>query len=136
VPRTLTHASYIAAEVPYKLRDSAREEFGVIAASGAHKPAFSAVASALASPFGPVSRTRLRLRLHSGAVLATGSGPVGDIMQLEASASNGLLYRASFTLDRFDRFSLALPRVVGSHGVRVRVWQLWAGRGAGALASI
>jgi cellulase (glycosyl hydrolase family 5) len=136
VLRVLAHTSYIAAEVPYKLRDSAREEFGVVAASGAHKPAFSAVASALASPFGPVSRTRLKLHLHSGAILATGSGPVGDIMQLEASAGNGLVYRASFTLDRFDRFSLALPRVVGRHGVRVRVWQVWAGRGAGALASI
>jgi endo-1,4-beta-mannosidase len=136
VLRALARTSYIAAEVPYKLRDSAREDFGVIAASGARKPAFAAIAGAFASPFGPVSRTTLKLRSRSGAIVATGSGPVGDLMQLEASARNGLRYRASFTLDRFDRFSLALPRVVGRHGVRVRVWQLWAGRGAGAVANI
>jgi hypothetical protein len=136
VLRALAHSSYIAAEVPYELRDSPQQDFGVISRSGARKPSFRAVASAFAFPFGPVSRTKLKLHLHAGAIVATGSGPVGDIMELEASARNGRLYRATFVLDRFNRFALQLPRVLGRHGVRVRVWQLWGGQSAGAVAKI
>jgi hypothetical protein len=136
VLRSLARSSYVAAAVSYKLSDSTHEQFGVISQSGHDKPAFRAISSAFASPFGPVARTRVALGVRAGAIVATGSGPVGDLMELEASSRNGLLYRATFVLDRFDRYSLRLPRVLGRRGVSVRVWQLWAGRGAGAFARI
>jgi len=136
VLRALVRSSYIAAEVVYRLSDDPNEDFGVESKSGVSKPAFRAVASAFASPFGAVSRAKLKLHLRSGAIYAAGSGPAGDIMELEASAGNGLLYRATFVLDRFDRYSLRLPRALGKHHVSVHVWQLWAGRHAGASASI
>ena len=136
VMRSLARTSYVAAEVSYKLRDSRDEQFGVMADGGHHKPAFRTLSSAFSAPFGPITRTSLKLHVRAGAIIATGSGPVGDLMDLEASTKGGLLYRATFVLDRFDRFSLRLPGALGRHGVLVRVWQLWAGRGAGAHARI
>jgi hypothetical protein len=48
-------------------------------------------------------------------------------MELEAFKGGVLRYRALFTLDRFDRYSTALPSVLGTHGLRVRVYQYWSG---------
>ena len=47
-----------------------------------------------------------------------------------------LRYRALFTLDRFNRYSIALPSVLGTHGLRVRVFQYWSGLGKAAQKSI
>jgi hypothetical protein len=134
--RSLARAGYLAAEVSYKLSDSAGEQFGVISRSGRAKRAFGALVSAFKFPFGPISRTKVKLHIRRRAVYATGSAPVGDLMELEASARNGLLYRATFVLDRFDRFSIRLPRVLGRHGLHVRVWQQGSGRSAGGSARI
>jgi hypothetical protein len=128
---------WIAAAVLYKLRDSSGEDFGMFSASGSRKPAFSALARVLASPVGSYSPVTLSLRrLRGGAVLASGSGPVGDFMQLEAFQGSVLRYRALFTLNRFNRYSLALPSVLGASGLRVRVFQYWAGLGRAAETSI
>ena len=48
-------------------------------------------------------------------------------MELEAFQGSALRYRALFTLDRFNRYSLTLPAALGTHGLRVRVFQYWAG---------
>ncbi len=125
--RALARSSYVAAAVAYKLQDSSSEDFGLISASGARKPAFAAFASALASPFGSISPITLSLRRTHGHVLASGSGPVGDFIQLEAFKGKLLRYRALFTLDRFNRYSIALPSALGTHGLRVRVFQYWSG---------
>jgi hypothetical protein len=77
----------------------------------------------------------LSLRRAGGATVASGSAPVGDVMQLEAFQGSVLRYRALFTLDRFNRYSLALPAVLGTSGLRVRVFQWWAGAGRAAVAS-
>ena len=69
-------------------------------------------------------------------VIASGSGPVGDYMELEAFRGTRLRYRALFVLDRFNRYSIALPHVLGTRGLRVRVYQYWAGLGKAAHASI
>jgi hypothetical protein len=134
--RSLARTPYVAAEVLYKLEGSSAEDFGVLSESGAPKPAFAALARVLASPFGKVDPVTLALRRRGGRVVASGSGPVGDFMELEAFRGRALRYRALFTLDRFDRYSLALPRVLGTHGLRVRVYQYWAGVGRAALRSI
>jgi Cellulase (glycosyl hydrolase family 5) len=134
--RSLARTPYIAAEVVYSLMGSAREDFGVLSASGARKPAFSALSKVLTNPFGRPSPVTLSLTRHGGHLLAAGSGPVGDYMQLEAFKGGALRYRSLFVLDRFNRYSMALPRVLGTSGLRVRVYQYWAGSGRRAQKSI
>jgi hypothetical protein len=90
----------------------------------------------LALPFDHVSPVTLSLRKRGGRVLASGSGPVGDYMELEASQGSLLRYKALFTLDRFNRYSIALPRVLGTSDLRVRVYQYWAGPGKAARRGI
>jgi hypothetical protein len=132
----LARTPYIAGVVAFKLQDSAHENFGALTVSGARKPAFAALARVLAVPFGSPHKVTLHLATRRGRVIASGSGPVGDYMQLEAFHAGVLRYRALFTLDRFNRYSLALPHVLGSRGLRVRVFQFWAGLNAGVQKSI
>jgi polysaccharide biosynthesis protein PslG len=134
--RSLSHTPYVAAVVLYDLQNSGSEEFGVLTARGAHKPAFSALAHVLASPFSTASPVTLGLRRRGRSDLASGSAPVGDYMELEAFVGGVLRYRALFILDRFNRYSIALPAVLGTHGVRVRVFQFWAGPARAAQRTI
>ncbi len=134
--RALARMRYVATAVVYKLQDSPGEDFGLLTARGAHKPSFRALAGLLPAFGGNVSRVTVSLRAHGGAVLASGSGPVGDFMLLEAFQGATLRYRAVFTLDRFNRYSLTLPAVLGTSGLTVRVYQYGAGPGSGAQASI
>jgi hypothetical protein len=78
----------------------------------------------------------LSLSRRHGGVLASGEGPVGDYMQLEAFQGNVLRYKALFTLDHFNRYAIPLPRVLGTHGLTVRVYQYWQGSGRDAHRSI
>ena len=112
-----------------------REDFGVLSASGARKRSFGALAGVLAAPFGRVGRPRLSLRRVGPRVLASGSAPVGEFMVLEATRGR-LRYTVLFTLDRFNRFSIPLKSVLGTHGLRVRVYQYSAGRNYAAQRSI
>jgi hypothetical protein len=134
--RSLARTPYVAAEVLYQLQGSVSENFGALNANGTRKPAFAALSEVLASPFGPVSPVTLSLRRRGGRVLASGAGPVGDYMELEAFHGSLLRYRALFTLNRFDRYSIALPSALGTGGLRVRVYQYWAGLGRSAQRSI
>jgi polysaccharide biosynthesis protein PslG len=134
--RSLARTPYVSAVVSYKLRDSAAENFGLTATSGALKPSFAAFAGALASPFGAISRVTLKLRRKGARVVASGSGPVGDYMHLEVISAGVLRYQALFTLDRFNDFSISLPAALGTRGLQVRVYQFWAGPGKGARKSI
>ncbi len=119
----LAQIPYVASAILYKLRDSSNEEFGVAAASGAHKPAFAALARALFSPLGSVSLATLKLHRRGRQVVASGAGPVGDFMELEAFQRGLLRYRAFFILDRFNRYAIALPAVLGTSGLQVHVYQ-------------
>jgi polysaccharide biosynthesis protein PslG len=137
--RSLFHAlsstGYVAAMTIYDLHDERVDKFGLLSVNGARKPSFRALASVLASPFGPQSPVTLSLRRIGGHVVARGSGPVGDYMQLEA-VKGRLRFKASFTLDRFNQYQLALPRVLGTRGVRVLVYQEWGGVGKGVQRRI
>ncbi len=132
----LSHLPYVAAAVLYKLLDSRNEEFGVVDVAGRHKPSFAAFKRVLSSPFGSVSRVTVGLSASGGRVRAGGSGPVGDFMELEAFQGTVLRYRALFTLDRFNHYSVALPAVLGTHGLRVRVFQYGGGPSRAAQSSI
>lgn len=134
--RALARTSFMAAAVVYKLQNSGNEDFGLLSAGGARKPAFAAFARALAAPFGSVSRVTLSLVRRGGRVVASGSGPVGDYMELEAFQGSVLRFRSLFILDRSNRYSITLPRVLGTSGLRLRVYQYWAGQGSGAQKSI
>lgn len=134
--RSLARVPYVAAAVVYKLEDSHSEDFGLLSERGLHKPAFAGLSRALASPFGSISGVSLKLRRRGSHVLATGSGPVGDFMQLEVFAGPTLRFRALFTLDRFNRFTVTLPSVLGTSGLRVRVFQYWMGPGRATQRSI
>jgi polysaccharide biosynthesis protein PslG len=134
--RSLARTPYVAGVVSFQLRDTPEEQFGVLTYGNKRKPAFGALASVLASPFGAPSPVTLSLRRQGASVLASGSAPVGDYMQLEAFKGGVLRYRALFTLDRFDRYSIRLPSVLGTRGLRVRVYQYWAGIGRAAHARI
>jgi hypothetical protein len=134
--RSLARTPYVAAEVIFQLFDEPGEDFGVASRGGAHKPAYGALAGVLASPFGRVSPVTMHLHRTRGRVVAAGSAPVGDFMRLEAFKGKVLRYRALFTLDRFNNYSLKLPRVLGTHGLRVRVFQYWAGSAKAAQKRI
>jgi hypothetical protein len=125
--RSLARLPYLAAQVIYTLQDYPGEEFGVVTTRGAHKPSFSALAGVLASPFEPTSPVHLSLRRRGGHVLASGSAPVGDYMALEALQGKLLRFRAVFALDRFNRYSITLPQVLGTSGLTVRVYQFRSG---------
>jgi hypothetical protein len=134
--RTLARTPYVAAALMYKLRDSYHENFGVLNQRGQRKPSFAALASALAHPTGPVSPVRVRLRRSNGTVVASGSAPVGDFMELEAYVRGALRYRAVFVLDRFNRFAVPLPRVLGASGLQVAVFQYGQGNSHATRAGI
>jgi polysaccharide biosynthesis protein PslG len=126
--RSLSRTPFVAAIVLFQLRDRVGESFGVVSERGARKPSFRALARVLASPFGSVSPVSLRLGHRGRHVVASGTGPTGDFMELEAFAGGVLRYRALFVLDRFNRYSIALPSALGASRLSVRVYQYWAGR--------
>jgi hypothetical protein len=134
--RALSQTPYVAAEVVYKLEDSTGENFGALARNGTHKPSFAALSGVFASPFGNPHRITLNLSRRGGRVVASGSGPVGDYMELEAFQGTLLRFRALFILDRFNHYSIALPHVLGTSGLGVRVYQYWAGTSKGAHRTI
>jgi hypothetical protein len=132
---SLARFPYVAGIVVYKLQSSEAEDFGVLTTTGAHKPAYSALARVLASPFGATSPVTLKLSHRHGRVLARGSGPPGDYMELQAFQGAVLRYRALFVLNRFNEYSIALPKVLGSSGLRVRVFQYAEGPARAAQRS-
>jgi hypothetical protein len=134
--RSLADTPYVAAEVVYSLQGTLAEDFGLLSENGARKPAFTALLRVLASPFGPVSPVILNLRRRGGRVVASGTGPVGDFMALEAFQGSLLRYKVLFTLDRFNRYSIVLPRALGSSGLQIHVYQYWGGVNSAAKRSI
>jgi hypothetical protein len=134
--REMSRVPYVAAAMVYKLQDSRGEDFGAVTATNARKPSFRALSEAFDHPFGSYSAVTLRLRRQGRHLVASGSGPVGDYMQLEASRGGRLRYRALFTQDRFNRYSIPLPALLGTSGLRVRVFQYWTGASRAASRRI
>jgi hypothetical protein len=137
VVRSVARLPYVAAIVVYKLQGSGSEDFGVLNSSGSSKPGFGALASALARPL-PTKTAPVTVRLGRSAsgLLVRGSAPPGDYMRLEVFQGSLLRMWAVFTLDRFNRYSLRLPAVLGTRGLRVRVYQYFGGPGRAAQRSI
>jgi hypothetical protein len=136
VYRSVAHTPWVAAEIMYELRGSRSEDFGALSETGAHKPSFGALRSVFVSPFGNPTGVTVHLTSRGGRLTASGSGPVGDYLQLEAFSGRRAVYRAQFTLDRFNRYALALPRSLPGKHLRVSVFQYWMGTAKAASASI
>jgi polysaccharide biosynthesis protein PslG len=134
--RSLARTPWVAAEMVYELQGSRSEDFGVLTETGARKLSFGPLRGVLVSPFGKPSPVTVHLSRRGGRIVASGSGPVGDYLQLEAFRGRRAVYRAQFTLDRFNRYSLALPRALGTRHLRVSVFQYWMGTARAAGASI
>jgi hypothetical protein len=134
--RSLARTPWVAAEIPYKLQGSLGEDFGMLSETGAHKPSFAALRSVLISPLGTPSPVTVRLSTSKGRVVASGSGPVGDYLQLEVSSGKLLRYKSQFTLNRFNRYTLTLPKTLGTRNLKVRVFQYWMGTARAVRASI
>src|SRR5262249_37427538 len=115
------------AAMVYKLQDSRAEDFGAVTTAGGPKPAFKALSEAFDRPTGSYSRVTLQLHRKGRHLVASGTGPVGDFMQLEAFQGRKLRYRARVHPDRFNRYSIPLPPLLGTHHLRVRVFQYWTG---------
>ena len=134
--REMARAPYVAAATVYKLDDSKRESFGALTATGKRKPSFKALREAFDRPSGPFSRVTARMLRRGSHVVVSGSGPVGDFLELEAFSGGKLRFRALFTQNRFNEYSLALPSVLGTSGLQVRVFQYWTGPLRAVHASI
>jgi polysaccharide biosynthesis protein PslG len=134
--REMARAPYVAAAMVYKLQDSRGEAFGALTERGARKRSFKALNEAFTRPTGPFSGVALKLRRQGSHVLASGSGPSGDYLELEAFTHGKLRFRALFTQNRFNQFAVALPSVLGTHGLQVRVFQYWAGAASATHRSI
>ncbi|MCW3032743.1 MAG: glycoside hydrolase family 5 protein [Solirubrobacterales bacterium] len=134
--REMSRAPYLAAATVYKLQDSRAESFGALNGSGRHKRSFNALSEAFDNPLGPFSAVTLRLRRRGSQIIASGSGPVGDFMQLEAFQRGKLRFRALFIQNRFNEYSVAIPPVLGTSGLRVRVYQYWTGPSRAATKSV
>jgi hypothetical protein len=133
---SLARTPWVAAEMVYELQGSRSEDFGALTETGAHKPSFGALRSVFISPLGKPSPVTVHLGRRGNRVVASGSGPVGDYMQLEVSSGGRAVYRTQFTLDRFNRYSLVLPRALVTQHLRVGVFQYWMGTAKAASASI
>lgn len=134
--RELVQAPYVAALLTYGLHDVQGEEFGVLSTSGRRKPSFYALSKVLQTPLGSPSPVTLRLRVKNGQVIASGSGPVGDYMKIEVFQSGVLRWRPYFTLNRFNEYSIPLPKVLGTKRLTVHVYQYWQGPSSDVQKSI
>ncbi|HEY5192265.1 MAG TPA: cellulase family glycosylhydrolase [Solirubrobacteraceae bacterium] len=134
--RSLARIPWVAAQIVYELQGSTREDFGVFAESGARKPSFAALRNVFISAFAKPSPVTVSLNRHGGRLVADGSGPVGDYMRLEAFRGRHAVYRTLFTLNSFNRYSVALPSQLGTRNLAVRVFQYWMGPATAAAAHI
>jgi Cellulase (glycosyl hydrolase family 5) len=134
--RSLARTPWIAAAITYKLLSAQSEDFGVLTESGVRKPSFAALRGVFVSPFGKPSPVTIRLSPRGGRVVASGSGPVGDYMELEAFRGGRAIYRTLFTLNRFNHYTLSLPRQLGTTKLSVKVFQFWMGAAKAGYASV
>ncbi len=128
VVRALARTSYVKAAVVYGMQDTAQYDFGVLDRNGVRKPAFAAVRAAFTRrrTLRPVT---LRLTRPGRQIVASGSAPAGDALELDAFDAGVLRFRAVFRLDRDGRYRLTLPAAI-RRGMVVQVTQYWSGRSA------
>lgn len=125
--RALHGTSWVSGAIVFGLYDTRQYDFGLTDEAFKPKRSFTRLADALPAPRGR-GRISLRIRRSGGSVYAVGSGPAGDAYELNVFSGSSLRYKATFRLDRHNRFRLKLPPSLAVGGNRVKVWQYWLGR--------
>jgi hypothetical protein len=74
----------------------------------------------------------VHLRRQGGHVVASGTVPAGDAAELDVNIGPSLRYKATFTPDRYNHYSLSIPASLGTRGMHIHVYQYWSGKGAWA----
>jgi hypothetical protein len=127
--RAVAGIDWIQSAIMYTLKDTdAAYQFGLLDRKGARKPAFAAVRSALrAKPGSTLGRPTLALRRSGSSVVVSGKGSLADLYVLRVYRDDRLRYRAVIRVSRFGRYSVKLPAVLGTSGLRVRLTSDWSG---------
>ncbi|MCW3004715.1 MAG: glycoside hydrolase family 5 protein [Conexibacter sp.] len=121
--------SWLAAAVVYAFHDETTAyQFGALDRRGKRKPAYAVLGRAARHASGPYRAPVLHLRRGGGVVRASGSAPGIDLYTLRIKVHGTLRYRASVRPDRFNRFSVKLPPVVGTTGLTATLTRQWDGR--------
>ncbi|MCW2957730.1 MAG: hypothetical protein JWP18_533, partial [Solirubrobacterales bacterium] len=128
IVRALARTTYLRGAILYNLHDTGRDDFGVLDRTGARKRAFAATRSAWTTP-GSLRPVVLRLTRSGGSLVASGSAPAGDALELDLLQRGAARYRVVFRLDREGRYRLRLP-ALARRGMTVVVTQYWSGRRA------
>lgn len=124
--RAIRRTSYIKGAVVYNLDDNSQYDFGLIDESGKLKSAYASLRKVARRAPAP-RRPSLKLKRSGPKVIASGSGPAGDAYELDVYKRGSLRYKLTFRLDRNLRYRFTLPRVLGSRGLTVKVYQYWLG---------
>jgi hypothetical protein len=126
--RAVAKTSWIAGATMYALRDqTANYQFGLFDQRGGRKPSFTAVRGVLRAPrSGAVTRPSLRLRRSGRHVAASGSGSVADVYQINVYQGTTLRYRVNLRTTGTGSYQVALPAVLGTSGLKVRISSLWS----------
>jgi hypothetical protein len=111
----------LAGAILYTMHDDDEYDFGLLDKSGKRKPLFNAVSRAFHGKLGKAHKIVFGLRARRGTVVVKGSGPAGDAYLLEARVHGQLRYEVAFRGDRYNRFTLTLPKQLGTHGVKVSI---------------
>jgi hypothetical protein len=124
----LRRTRHVRGVLVYTLQDTRQYTFGLLTTRAARKPAFRTMRRILRS--GPRSprRVTLRVRRSGGRLVASGSAPAGDALELRAFRNGSLRYRATFRLNRHGRYRLRLPARLGTRGLAVQVEHYWTKR--------
>ncbi|WCB95988.1 hypothetical protein DSM104299_04741 [Baekduia alba] len=130
VYRAVARTPWIAGATMYMLRDqSTAYQFGLLDRADKRKPSFTAARRALLHPrTGALTRPTARLRRSGRHLVLSGTGSVADMYVVRAYQGTTLRYRATLRTTGSGTYRLALPSVLGTSGLKVRIQSDWTGR--------
>jgi hypothetical protein len=119
--------SWINAATLYTLHDQDDDyQFGLLDRAGRRKPVFAAAAASFGGSRSSLTRPTLRLRRSGRHVAASGSGSVADVYQVNVYQGTTLRYRVNLRTTGSGSYQVALPAVLGTSGLKVRISSLWS----------
>jgi hypothetical protein len=124
---------FVRGAIVYTLQDSPGFPFGAVDLRARPKPVFKTLRAAFLGRLGAPRKVGLKLRTRGGRVTASGSGPVADAYEMNVWQGRTLRYRVAFRLSRTGRYSIRLPRALGTRNLTVQVFQYWLGSKRGAV---
>jgi hypothetical protein len=118
--------SWLKATIVYALQDeSTAYQFGLYDAAGKTKPSAAAVRRAFTNKTLRPTRPTLRLSKKRGRVVVRATGSWIEVYAVSVKINGQLRYRANARTDRFGRITITLPRSLGTHHLKVKVFGRW-----------